>query len=168
MKEINGDLIELALKGEFDIIAHGCNCWNTMGSGIAKTIREKIPEAYKADNLTMDGNYNKLGGYTVASHIRKDDTTLIVYNLYTQYNYGKPSPGCDIPLDYEALILALRKMKISILNNNNEILKIGLPKIGAGLAGGDWNKIKSIIEKELEGLDITIVNFIPKENSVPV
>lgn len=38
MKEIEGDLIQMALNGDFDIIAHGCNCFNTMRSGIAKTI----------------------------------------------------------------------------------------------------------------------------------
>lgn len=25
-QEVDGDLIELAKKGEFDVIAHGCNC----------------------------------------------------------------------------------------------------------------------------------------------
>ena len=35
IKYIKGDLIKLAQKGKFDIIAHGCNCFCTMGAGIA-------------------------------------------------------------------------------------------------------------------------------------
>ena len=38
MKTITGDLIKLAQDGVFDVIIHGCNCQNTMGAGIAKTV----------------------------------------------------------------------------------------------------------------------------------
>jgi O-acetyl-ADP-ribose deacetylase (regulator of RNase III) len=36
---------------------------------------------------------------------------------------------------------------------------IGLPQIGAGLAGGDWNKIKKIIQDELKDCKVTIVIY---------
>jgi O-acetyl-ADP-ribose deacetylase (regulator of RNase III) len=36
---------------------------------------------------------------------------------------------------------------------------IGLPMIGAGLAGGDWNRIKKIIEEELDAMDVWIVKY---------
>ena len=42
MKTVKGDLIHLALAGEFDVIVHGCNCYCTMGVGIAKTIKQKF------------------------------------------------------------------------------------------------------------------------------
>jgi O-acetyl-ADP-ribose deacetylase (regulator of RNase III) len=35
--------------------------------------------------------------------------------------------------------------------------RIGYPKIGAGLAGGDWSIIEEIIDRELEGEDHTLV-----------
>jgi O-acetyl-ADP-ribose deacetylase (regulator of RNase III) len=38
-------------------------------------------------------------------------------------------------------------------------LEIGYPAIGAGLAGGDWQLISSIIEEELAGEDHTFVVF---------
>ncbi len=37
--------------------------------------------------------------------------------------------------------------------------RIGIPKIGAGLAGGDWARIAAIIEEELAGEDVTLVEF---------
>jgi O-acetyl-ADP-ribose deacetylase (regulator of RNase III) len=38
--------------------------------------------------------------------------------------------------------------------------KHGMPKIGAGLAGGDWELIESIIDEELSGESVTIVNYV--------
>ena len=67
MKVVKGNIFDLAEQGEFDVVVHGCNCFCTMGKGIA------------------------------------------------------------------------------------------YPKIGAGLAGGDWNTISAIIDEELEGEDHTLV-----------
>ena len=39
MKDIEGDLLLLALAGHFDVIVHGCNCQCTMGAGVAKAIK---------------------------------------------------------------------------------------------------------------------------------
>jgi O-acetyl-ADP-ribose deacetylase (regulator of RNase III) len=38
--------------------------------------------------------------------------------------------------------------------------RIGYPKIGAGLAKGDWSIVTSIIEEELAGENHTYVEFI--------
>ena len=37
--------------------------------------------------------------------------------------------------------------------------RIGYPMIGAGLAGGDWPTIASIVDGELAGEDHTLVQF---------
>ena len=37
--------------------------------------------------------------------------------------------------------------------------RIGYPKIGAGLAKGDWNTIAAIINEELAGEDHTLVEY---------
>lgn len=56
MKKLKGDLIALALEGEFSVIVHGCNCQCAMGKGIAKTIKTRFPEAYQADLKTKKGD----------------------------------------------------------------------------------------------------------------
>ena len=85
----------------------------------------------------------------------RNEPELIVVNAYTQYNYGKNhKDGSFRPADYEAITLCMRKM--------NAIFKgahIGLPLIGAGLAGGDWEIIKNIIQTELSECDVTIVHY---------
>lgn len=151
MKEVIGNLVEMGLQGKFDIIIQGCNCFNTMGAGLAKEIKEKIPEAYEADQKTKKGDIRKLGDFSYAIL----DNGLAVINCYTQYRYGRNhEDGDKFPVDYEAITLCLRKI--------NKILpgkSIGVPLIGCGLAGGDWNIVSKIVEKELKDLDVTIVKF---------
>jgi O-acetyl-ADP-ribose deacetylase (regulator of RNase III) len=129
-----GDLLDLFNRKKIDILVHGCNCFNTMGAGIAKQIKEKYIDAYNADLLTVKGDKNKLGTYSIS----KINETQYIINAYTQYYYfGKR------PLNYEAL---RNVFKLINENFNNKI--IGIPKIGAGLAKGDWNIIKNIIDEE--------------------
>ena len=66
MKVVTGDLIGMAQNGEFDAIIHGCNCFNKMGSGIAKSIKVAFPQAFAVDRATIAGNRRKLGTITYA------------------------------------------------------------------------------------------------------
>jgi O-acetyl-ADP-ribose deacetylase (regulator of RNase III) len=153
MRYRDGNLITLAKEGHFNIITHGCNCFCTMGSGIAPQIAEAFPEAYDADQKTAKGDIRKLGGFTEADCFdERGEFVVTVINSYTQFGYDASTK----PLDYEALALAMRK--INYINKGNII---GLPRIGAGLAGGDWNRISEIIMNELNQMDIWIVNYKP-------
>lgn len=157
--EIDGDLIELALDGKFDAIAHGVNCMCTQKSGIAP----QMVKAFNTDKYDLEnphlykGDINKLGQIEHFATRLKNMKWVSVVNAYTQYNYGKNHiDGSDKPLDYQALTLCMRKM-----NNVFKGQHIGLPRIGAGLAGGDWDLIKFIIQDELKDCKITVVNYKP-------
>ena len=149
MKTIAGDLIHLAKSGEFDLIFHGCNCFCTMGAGIAKGIKAAFPTAFEADLATAKGDRAKLGTCTIAE-IERDGASLVVVNAYTQFDYRGSGPK----VDYDAVRSCFRWIKEQHSNK-----RIGLPKIGAGLAGGDWARIARIIAQELE--DVTLVEFAP-------
>ncbi len=66
MKIVKGDLLWLGRSGIFDVIIHGCNCFNTMGAGIARTVKIQFPEAYLVDLTAERGTMEKLGTYTCA------------------------------------------------------------------------------------------------------
>ena len=68
----------------------------------------------------------------------------------SQYHYGYGAINCDYS--------AIKKGFIS-LNEEYENKSIAIPKIGAGLAGGDWNRIKGIIENELRDCQVTVVIY---------
>ena len=147
MKILYGDLLEMADAGKIDVLVHGCNCFCTMGKGIAKQIRMLYPSAYLADCATRYGDRTKLGSYTTASVVRNAQILTIV-NAYTQFDYRGEQPK----VNYDAIRSAFRKIKQEFSGQ-----RIGYPKIGAGLAGGDWGTIQKIIEEELAGEDHTLV-----------
>ncbi len=149
MKTVQGDLIKLALAGEFDVIVHGCNCFCTMGAGIAKTIKQKFPAAYQADLATAKGKKSKLGQISYAT-VELATNKLIVVNGYTQYHWK----GSGVKADYVAIRQVFKAIK-----DNFSGLRIGYPAIGAGLAGGDWSIIAKIIETELAGENHTFVEY---------
>lgn len=151
MKSIRGDLIRLARDGEFDVIIHGCNCQCVMGKGIALAIKQQFPQAYAADRTTEPGARDKLGTVSTAE-VDIDGRRLVVVNGYTQFDYK----GKGVRADYDAIRGVMQTVRSRFSG-----LRIGYPKIGAGLAGGDWTRIAVIMDKELEGEDHTLVEFVP-------
>jgi len=167
MKEIKGDLITLAKEGHFDVITHGVNCFCTMGAGIAVPMKENFGcDKFGLEHLSQKGNINKLGCIDwkkvyiptrkdTHSLLEFDSFDLIVVNSYTQYKYGRNHKDGDAkPVDYEAIAMCMQKINYMFPNKT-----IGLPMIGAGLAGGDWNRIKDIIQTKLKDMNIIIVKY---------
>ncbi len=146
LKIIKGDLVELALNGHFEVIVHGCNCFNTMGAGIAKQIKNTFPQAFKADQQTNKGDRSKLGTYTSANC-----GNVIVVNAYTQYGYWERR---DL-FEYAAFETILKS-----LANIYQAKKIGFPLIGCGLAGGNREIILGMINEILAPVaEVTVVEF---------
>jgi O-acetyl-ADP-ribose deacetylase (regulator of RNase III) len=156
LKHAKGNLLDLAEAGEFDVIFHGANCFNTMGGGIAREIRERYPEVAIVDSKTVSGDYNKLGNWTNETVIRKNGSVeFIVLNCYTQYNMSR---GHDV-FEYAAFQLILQKIEKQYGDQ-----RLGLPYIGMGLAGGNKEIIMALIEHfankvSAKGGSVTLVEF---------
>ena len=137
----------MAQEGQFDVIAHGCNCHKMMGAGIAFQIKRQFNDVYVKDFNDKRSPIQRWGNFTYVRY-KHGDNILSFFNLYTQYN-----PGPD--LDYTALELSLKKLAKIIEPNST----IGLPQIGCGIGGGDWVKVKRIIKRVLKEYDVTIVIY---------
>jgi len=107
------------------------------------SIKENFPDAYKTDLRTTKGDKSKLGTFTFVTI-----NGLTIINAYTQYHYG--GGGCLF--DYNAFERILTQIKDKFPG-----VRIGLPKIGCGLAGGDWEAVVQIIDRILP--DIEYVEF---------
>ncbi|MEK8029548.1 hypothetical protein AACH06_01835 [Ideonella sp. DXS29W] len=149
MNVVQGDLIEMALQGHFDVIVQGCNCQCRMARGIALTIRRVFPEAQMADSATKPGDRAKLGTISTAT-VHRNGHAITIVNGYTQFHWA----GAGVKADYDAIRLVMQTVRRQFSG-----LRIGYPKIGAGLAGGDWATIRAIISEELAGEDHTYVEF---------
>ena len=151
MKIVEGDLIVLALEGDLDVIVHGCNCFCTMEAGIARTIQEEFPEAYAADLVTVKSDRNKLGDFSFAT-VQRNGHEITIVNGYKQFHFQ----GDSVLVDYDAVQRLFKKVKQQFSGK-----RIGYPKIGSGLAGGDWERIAEIIQQELAGENHSLVVFPP-------
>lgn len=159
LKHAKGNLLDMADAGEFDIIVQGCNCFNTMGSGLAPQIARRYPMAEAVDRDTVKGSIRKLGSWTMAWNT--GDTSISaefrIINAYTQYVTSQQ--GEDV-FEYAAFELILRKLA----HEYGGIYRYGLPYIGMGLAGGDKKRIMAMIENfakviSSEGGTVTLVEF---------
>lgn len=153
IKRIQGDLLDFAENGDFHVIVHGCNCFCTMGSGIAAQIREKYPMAALVDLETTKGDINKLGNFTLVNTGK-----FIIINAYTQYDFNRKGQNKDM-FEYASFEVILRKLAYRFGN-----LSYGFPLIGQGLAGGNPERINSILdnfEREINSQQgsVTLVEY---------
>jgi len=136
-----GDLFE----STEDLIAHGCNCKGGFASGVAGMMAEKYPAARSSYMYKHRNEGWKLGDVDFAHQNRK-----IIANCATQDNF-LPRDKCHA--DYNAIRVCMTKvLEYAKLRN----LTIAIPKIGAGLAGGDWNLIETILEDVFKDYDISV------------
>jgi O-acetyl-ADP-ribose deacetylase (regulator of RNase III) len=140
--QVKGDL----LKSDCTVIAHQANCFSTMGAGIAKQITNIYPHAKRADQCFPHTPEERLGKCSIAYIPEKP---IIVFNLYGQYGYGRNG----VFTNYDALTSAVEEMfsNLSTLHSRPMFssfppIKVGMPYgMGAGLAGGDFERIHSIV-----------------------
>ena len=150
LKYISGDLIRDAFN--YDVIGHGCNCFHTMGAGIAPQVKKRFPQAYEADKRTAFGDEDKLGTISVSYEYNPITHAFVfIVNCYTQFSSSSKSIN-EPAVDYNAVRNCMKELHKTFPNK-----KIGLPMIGAGLAGGDWDVISEIIKEELPTEDVEIV-----------
>ena len=159
MKEVTGNLFELFKESKVSAIAHGCNCQNTMGSGIALQMKELYPEAWEVDQRTVKGDVNKLGEFSEVWVERGGDVALadgLIFNLYTQFRYGTDERHAEYSAIKSALFNACDYMAW------NGYFSLAIPKIGCGLGGADEELVKEIVrgvEKESGDVEITWVTY---------
>lgn len=148
MKKVTGDLLALAKEGNFEVIVHGCNCYCTMGAGIAAQIAKQYPQALVADKQTEPGDPKKLGSYTQAD----SGDGFVIVNAYTQFGFANDKN--PLALDYQALVKAFQGINQEFAGKH-----IGIPLIGAGLAGGHWQAIELLIDSVMDRAEVTLVRF---------
>lgn len=169
IKTVKGDLVKMAAKGEFDFIAHGCNTHCAMGSGIAPQIARTFNGVLQADHDFMGGvmGHSRLGKLSSATNVITDGDgnlmNMTVLNLYTQNFIGCKDKYYP-PVSYKAIKECFESMNSGVVewqNRTHKLARVGIPLIGAGLAGGDWEIIKFLIEKATPDIAITLVEYDP-------
>lgn len=141
------------------IIAHVCNDIGKWGKGFVVTLAHRFPEA-REDYLAYysEGGALRLGEtiYTYTSGKKG-----IIASMVAQH--GIRSATNKHPLNYLALDECLSQVAIVAGKDHS----IHMPRIGCGLAGGQWGKVEPIIEKNLCARDIEVIvyDYLPKNTA---
>ena len=148
--EVKADILDLINKSSenkaLNVFITQCNCFNTMGKGIAKAISTAYPEIARADNATQAGDKAKLGTYTYA----RVKENVVVANAYSQYNYGwlNPLDSNGRQTDYEALRKSLTAVRDDFTGRSTHPVIFYVPKyIGANNAKGDPEIIQPMVKE---------------------
>jgi O-acetyl-ADP-ribose deacetylase (regulator of RNase III) len=132
------------------IIAHICNDIGGWGKGFVLAISKRWPEPeanYRKWHRERSGNDFALGAVQMIAVERY----IYIANMVAQRGTKTGSNG--VPIRYEAVEKCLETLgnKAKELNAS-----IHMPRIGCGLAGGNWNKIEPIITATLLKQDIPV------------
>ena len=150
---IKGDVLSI----KEGIIVHGCNCQGVMGGGVALSIRNQFPTVYNLYRKQYE-----LQGFLELGTIQTVNVAPNKYiiNAMTQKYFGPGSVTGSTYVSYYAIRECFKQVNefaAGFIDLGNP-LAVCFPKIGAGLGGGDWDIIESIIEEELSypGIEKTL------------
>jgi O-acetyl-ADP-ribose deacetylase (regulator of RNase III) len=128
------------------LIAHGVNCSDAMGSGVARAIYMKWP--------TVKAMYHSEGSMRLGdAQIVEVEDNLVVANCFTQSGYGREGLryACT-----SAIKMALSTAACVAMDRGLD--KVYIPRIGCGLGGLDWEE--DVVPALLEIEKHAPINFV--------
>lgn len=153
IKYIKGDAtLPIILDGKRSVIVHCTNTLGAWGAGFVVPLGKRYPvvrDEYK--RYVEDSKKNKTNILGTIDIVPNVTDKIDVVNLFGQeilYSAMTVSGKKIIPLDYDALRKGFNEI-VSVYNTVGMSFSVHMPRIGCGLAGGDWNKVEKIINDTL-------------------
>lgn len=143
IKYMQGDMFSHTFPQDqkWKIYAHGCNTKGVMGSGVALQVKRMFPFAYNAYMLQYNTDSLHLGRL-----VSGQEGDVIILNMITQATYGRDKS--IVYVSYDAVEECVRHINIGCGKiKQRSVVEVVMPKVGAGLANGDWDIIEKIIEE---------------------
>ena len=135
------------------LIIHICNDIGGWGKGFVLAISKKWkkPEQKYREWFKSQENFGL--GEVQFVNVESD---LSIANMIGQHKIKRTNG--QIPIRYEAVKSCLKKVAL-FANENN--YSVHMPRIGCGLAGGNWAEIELIIKEELvdRKIKVTVYDF---------
>lgn len=136
LQVVRGNAIDLALDKPNVTLMHVVNCQGVMGSGVAKEVKDRIPEAYEVYRLAYVKRDLRLGSISFTSYTN-------VVNLAAQDQYG----GRQRHLNYGALSDCLcAAAHLPAFTSRDKDTVVVPYKMGSDRAGGSWEVVSEMLE----------------------
>ncbi|XP_039439698.1 ADP-ribose glycohydrolase OARD1-like isoform X1 [Culex pipiens pallens] len=144
VRELDGDLFAAPKDHS---LAHCVASDLKMGAGIAVRFKQlfKGVDELRAQSVGV-------GGVAVL----KDGGRFVYYLITKEGSYDKPT--------YGDLTRSLEAMRKHMLENGAK--KLAIPRIGCGIDGLEWPKVKGILNTTFgtgDGFEVVVYNFVPKK-----
>ena len=150
LEYVLGDVTKpIKKEGEIAVIVHICNNIGKWGKGFVLSIskRWKLPETKFKESFYL--GQSDLGQ---VQFVQVEDD-IVVANMVAQDGIY-PKNGVQ-PIRYDGLRTCLSAVRAHV-KHCSEIEAVHMPRIGCGLAGGDWNMIETIIIEELVAHGVSV------------
>jgi O-acetyl-ADP-ribose deacetylase (regulator of RNase III) len=125
--------------------AHGCNCAGTMDAGVSVAFKKRWPAMFEDYAARCADGRVHLGDVVLWT-----EGEVSVYSLAIQEHWKKRAK-------LAALSRAVRRM-VSLAEHAG-VAQVGLPRVGAGLGGLEWPRVKSALEEIGAETTVTLVAF---------
>jgi O-acetyl-ADP-ribose deacetylase (regulator of RNase III) len=143
--EREGDLF---LQTDLDALAHGVNCRGVMGAGIAvgfKVLDRPMFEAYREICYAGELRPGNIFPW-------KTDSGIVVYNIASQDKPGREARYFALTLGLQRAVEHAEKVGVR---------SIGMPRIGCGIGGLEWEKVKDLMNDISEETSVKLVVVTP-------
>ncbi len=147
IEECDKDIFTL----DVEAIINPVNCVGVMGAGLALQFKERYSANYKAYKTACD-NKMMVPGDLFTTKVANEGIKYII-NFPTKKHFQNPSR-----IDYINKGLIALKQFIDMY----QIKTVGMPAIGCGLGGLNYNTVKKSIEKEFSNHETVIYLIKPK------
>jgi len=155
---LDGNAVEPIGLGN-KIIVHCCNDVGAWGAGFVLALSKKWPH--------VEEKYREWFSYlSITSRpflgqiqIVYAEDGITVCNLIGQRDTGTITIGCTeiSPIRYEAIYEGLVRLRERIVKSTKtDTISLHMPRMGCGLAGGNWDDVLSCINKVFWNMDIDI------------
>lgn len=141
------------------IISHICNDSGRWGKGFVVALSKRWPQpeaAYRDWFAEREEEEFALGNIQCV----RIESDLFVCNMIAQHGV-KPKDGVQ-PIRYDAVETCLSRLADMVAKYLTHA-SIHMPRIGCGLAGGDWRKIEPIIRRTLCAKDVPVYVYDPPD-----
>lgn len=161
LKEVHGDVIVTARKiaalGDREVLLpHVCNNVGVMGAGVAAALAKAFPGVDR-EYARYCSEHDDVLGETITEHV---EPHIFVMNMICQAGFNN---GGEPPLRYGALVHCMESvLRLSLTHDDMGVKTVIVaPRFGAGLAGGDWGVIRSLIVEiwVAKGRTVIISNY---------
>lgn len=139
------------------LIIHCCNDIGVWGAGFVTALSKRWKQPEQSYREWMS---DRTDGYTQLGQVQFCPTTdpdIRVANIIGQHRVGEDENG-NSPVRYDALEQGFQTVARYAMEYDASVHG---PRLGSGLAGGDWKRIESLLEHEIvsKGISVTIYDL---------